>query len=357
VTGLGTGLGTWSIETSVTRPAAIAVATIRTRGDQASAVFQILGIRPVPVGGAAVRVLGFAAGEHAVVARPDTETTVLMPHAGPAVLKALARGLTALGLTPLGLIASTDTTCEPSAEPSVKSRMLDVLARAPSPLAIDLLLDQPRRWAEVGRTGLDAELDAESVITPQTPRLGPALGRLLEPPLVVAVGRPNIGKSTLANALAGRTVAVVADAPGTTRDHVGATLNLDGLAVQYADLPGLPAPGEAPGDALEADAIVRARAVLARADLVLLCGDAGHPPPDRDEIELPEHVPSLVLALRSDLGTPAWARDAMISLLSGVSGATGGSVEGVVSLARQIRRIMVSDEALADPRPWRFWDH
>ncbi len=47
------------------------------------------------------------------------------------------------------------------------------------------------------------------------------LRRLIDPPLVVAIGPPNIGKSSLLNALAGRSVALVADEAGTTRDHVG----------------------------------------------------------------------------------------------------------------------------------------
>jgi GTPase len=60
--------------------------------------------------------------------------------------------------------------------------------------------------------------------------------------IVAVVGRPNVGKSTLVNALAGRKVAIVSDKPQTTRRHVRAVWNTDGAQVVFTDTPGFHKP-------------------------------------------------------------------------------------------------------------------
>ncbi len=103
-------------------------------------------------------------------------------------------------------------------------------------------------------------------------------------PLVVFVGSPNAGKSTLFNALLGRPRAVVADEPGTTRDALIETLDLSPHApgagpVRVADLPGL---SEAPIDALDEKAQQAARELIDRADALVLCDPAGRFEPGFD---------------------------------------------------------------------------
>jgi tRNA modification GTPase len=83
---------------------------------------------------------------------------------------------------------------------------------------------------------------------------------------VVIVGPPNVGKSTLMNALAARDVAIVTDRPGTTRDLLEWSCVIQGLPVVMVDTAGL----RETGDAIEAEGIRRARARAAQADLVLL---------------------------------------------------------------------------------------
>ncbi len=61
--------------------------------------------------------------------------------------------------------------------------------------------------------------------------------------LVALAGRPNVGKSTLANALAGSQVAAVSPRPQTTRRRITAVAHGDGWQAVLLDLPGLPAPG------------------------------------------------------------------------------------------------------------------
>ena len=66
----------------------------------------------------------------------------------------------------------------------------------------------------------------------------------MKPPVVLVVGRPNVGKSTLFNRLAGRAAAVVFDRPGVTRDLLEADLTIGGGAIRIMDSAGWPYPGE-----------------------------------------------------------------------------------------------------------------
>ena len=91
-------------------------------------------------------------------------------------------------------------------------------------------------------------------------------GRLLREGLQVAIiGRPNVGKSTLFNALVGATRAIVTDVPGTTRDLVTEVIDLGGLRVTLVDTAGL----REAADAIEAEGVARSRQSTEVADLVL----------------------------------------------------------------------------------------
>ena len=87
---------------------------------------------------------------------------------------------------------------------------------------------------------------------------------------VVIAGRPNAGKSSLMNALAGYDAAIVTNIPGTTRDVLREQINLEGLIVQLADTAGL----RDEADVVEAEGIRRARRELEDADHVLYVVDA-----------------------------------------------------------------------------------
>lgn len=95
---------------------------------------------------------------------------------------------------------------------------------------------------------------------------------------MVLVGRPNSGKSTLANQLAGRHSAIVSDTPGTTRDwleHPGA---IDGVPFTFVDTAGL----RESTDAIEVEAIRRTHRQVATADIVLHVIDRSSPPASED---------------------------------------------------------------------------
>lgn len=97
----------------------------------------------------------------------------------------------------------------------------------------------------------------------------PQLGRT-EVPRIVMAGEANAGKSTLFNALLGRTRAAVADVSGTTRDVVSETLHLQGMNVLLQDTAGLKRPSSGPDSAIEQDALHQTRESVLRADLLLL---------------------------------------------------------------------------------------
>ena len=82
---------------------------------------------------------------------------------------------------------------------------------------------------------------------------------------ITVVGEPNVGKSSLVNALSQRDVAIVSDSPGTTRDLIEVPLDLAGVAVTLVDTAGL----RDSLDPVERQGIARARARAAAADLVL----------------------------------------------------------------------------------------
>ncbi len=97
-------------------------------------------------------------------------------------------------------------------------------------------------------------------------------GALLREGLNVAIaGKPNAGKSSLLNRLAGDEIAIVTDVPGTTRDVLRQQVHLDGLPLNLVDTAGL----RATVDVVEVEGVRRARNEMARADRVLYVVDTG----------------------------------------------------------------------------------
>ena len=120
---------------------------------------------------------------------------------------------------------------------------------------------------------------------------------------VVIVGRPNAGKSSLLNALAASERAIVTEIPGTTRDLVRETVDLDGIALTLVDTAGL----RDAADVVELEGIRRARAELARADVVLLVGDTDDARADLALLgDVPANAVRIIVRNKIDLdATPA----------------------------------------------------
>jgi tRNA modification GTPase len=87
---------------------------------------------------------------------------------------------------------------------------------------------------------------------------------------VVISGAPNVGKSTLMNALSGEELAIVTEYPGTTRDVLRSFINLDGIPLHLTDTAGI----RVAHDSIEKEGIRRAKKEIENADLVILLLDA-----------------------------------------------------------------------------------
>ena len=125
-----------------------------------------------------------------------------------------------------------------------------------------------------------------------------ALGEHLTTPWqVVLVGRPNVGKSSLLNALLGYSRAIVHPQPGTTRDVVTATTALDGWPVQLVDTAGW----RQSADPLEQAGIRLARQQVQQADLVLVVADLSQPWTDTDDAFCLAFPRALVVHNKCDL--------------------------------------------------------
>ena len=124
----------------------------------------------------------------------------------------------------------------------------------------------------------------------------PSTERFREGALMVFAGRPNVGKSSLFNALLGSDRALVTEIPGTTRDAIEAHTDFLGWPVRLADTAGL---WDSP-DVIDRLGVEVSRRYLAAADLVLLCVEAGREPGE-DEAAIADQRPALLIRTKSDL--------------------------------------------------------
>lgn len=113
---------------------------------------------------------------------------------------------------------------------------------------------------------------------------------------VAIVGRPNAGKSSLLNMIAGRDAAIVSEVAGTTRDVVEVRVDLDGLPVTFLDMAGL----REASDAVEAIGVKRARLRAGSADLRLLLNAVDVGPCDDGTLRQKDDI---VVWAKSDLGS------------------------------------------------------
>ncbi len=171
-----------------------------------------------------------------------------------------------------------------------------------------------------------------------------ARGRLVrEGAQVAIVGRPNSGKSSLFNRLAGAGRAIVSHLPGTTRDLVTELVDVGGMPVTLVDTAGL---RERAGDIVEEEGIARAHAARRIADLTIVVLDrSGALEPDDEEIlRVTAPAPRVIAANKADLAA-AWTAVAHAGEVVTVSAKTG---EGVEALRAAIAAGLSRGERLRD---------
>jgi tRNA modification GTPase len=186
----------------------------------------------------------------------------------------------------------------------LESEQLASLPLAGTDLALTTLLAQRSAWTNWIARGPSAG-EIERVLH------DPALLHLLHPPTLAIVGVPNAGKSTLANAIFGTKRSIVSDIPGTTRDWVGETANIEGLRVQLLDTPGL----RDSDDAIEQSAITVSADAIRQADLVLILidGSADRAAQHR-VIEQFSRQPHLQVINKSDALHPHWQPSTLLKI-------------------------------------------
>jgi tRNA modification GTPase len=144
---------------------------------------------------------------------------------------------------------------------------------------------------------------------------------------VVIAGQPNVGKSSLLNALAGAELAIVTPIPGTTRDKVSETIQIHGVPLRVTDTAGIRAESE-PTDAVERIGIAHAWTAIEGADVVLFLhdltriGEAAYDAAERTiEASLPQGLRAsgrlLHVFNKADVGPPTGVEGLAVSALTG----------------------------------------
>ena len=249
------------------------------------------------------RVLFHAAGSYTGEA-----TAELWPHGSPAVLSALVEAAVEAGAAPAGpgeftyralrngrldlaraeavrdLVASRTLyqarIAFAQAEGALSRRLaplreelVDLIARTEAAVEFVDESDTHLRDGELGRSVARAREVCAGLLA------GFRKGRVVrEGATLVITGLPNVGKSSLFNALLARERAIVTEVPGTTRDTLEEHLDLGGVPVRLVDTAGL----RDVGDPVEREGVRRARLAKEEADVVMLVLDASREPEPRE---------------------------------------------------------------------------
>ncbi len=358
--------GSFATATVLTPRGRGAVATILVCGDaqlfDAHPLFRAANGRPVreqPVNRVCFGRWGDDPAEEVVLCRIDGAKTEIHCHGGEAAAARILRDLESRGCRVLSASdwARTEM-CLLDAE------CLDALTRATTLRTVEILLAQqtpagqaasvpgacpstskagsfgnaPGRGARAGSAGLlrrtiedllDASIDEARCRLDELLRWADFGQHLTQPWRVVLCGRPNVGKSSLVNALLGYSRSIVYDQPGTTRDVVTAVTAFDGWPVELSDTAGI----RDAADLLESAGIERARRQLAEADLRIIVLDASRPRHE-DDFELLRAWPDAIIAAnKCDL--PAQGDDESRTHALSVSALTGAGLERLVDVIVQ----------------------
>jgi tRNA modification GTPase len=211
--------------------------------------------------------------------------------------------------------------------------LLDLIAR------LEASLDFPDEGyhfiepSEVAARINELLVELDTVLSHEVP------GRLIrEGATVVITGRVNAGKSSLFNALVGQERAIVTDVPGTTRDLLTETIDLDGLAITLVDTAG----ERETLDTVEREGVSRAMRARDAADLVLQVVDSGEELTEGDLLVLESSgTPRIIIASKADR-TPKWKMDDALRVSTLKS-------QGLDGLRRAIVSALTGSECLQDP--------
>jgi len=241
---------------------------------------------------------GTGAGEEAVTCAIDDRTLEIHCHGGEAAARSILRDLESSGC----LLVSWPEALRHGELP-LRAEIVEQVCRATTLRTAAILWEQANGVFESSVRSLIESMPASTTTAAERIRDWLAWGEfglhLTRPWRVVLAGRPNVGKSSLINAILGYTRSVVFDQPGTTRDVVSASTAIDGWPIELSDTAGL----RESADPLEAEGIERARATLNAANLVLVLIDISQPKSQSDRALIAEYPRAIIVAHKCDLPT------------------------------------------------------
>ena len=165
-------------------------------------------------------------------------------------------------------------------------------------------------------------------------------GQILRSGVAAAiVGKPNVGKSSLLNALAGYDRVIVTEVAGTTRDTVEETVMVGSTKLRLIDTAGI----RETDDRIEAMGVERSRQAVEQADLVIFVCDGSKPltPEDESVIEFCQNMPrAIALINKSDLGSAVQTSSLPFDTIIPICAKTG---EGLEQLAAVVDEMFASD--------------
>ena len=350
-----------------------AVATIRAGGDLcllADVVDQLFhaangrSLAGLPIGALCFGRWGHETSEDVVVCRTDEEVVEIHSHGGAAAVRRILTDLMQLGCDTVDWSEQWQSATSILAREHAAALSRATTVRAAAWITaqageFERAISKMAHLVERGEwTALQQEID-------EILRWANFGLHLTRPWTVVLAGRPNVGKSSLINALVGFERSIVFDTPGTTRDLLTAETVLDGWPIRLLDTAGL----RGSDDELEAAGITRARCALADADCRILIIDVSQPPHEDDLRLISDWPDALIVANKSDLPDDWWTQLASRAMRVSALRRTGlpelsaaivrrlvpqvPSIEAVMPLTeRQVREMnALRDAAMNNDRP------
>ena len=149
---------------------------------------------------------------------------------------------------------------------------------------------------------------------------------------VAIVGKPNVGKSSLLNALVGEEKAIVTDIAGTTRDVVEGEINLNGVVLHLLDTAGI----RESNDVVEAIGVNRAKKSIEEAELVIVVLDASNELDDNDKeiLEITKNLNRIIIYNKSDKTSDKTSNGIYVSALK----------QDIKPLVKEIYRVVGLEE-------------
>lgn len=209
---------------------------------------------------------------------------------------------------------------------------------------VEAQIDFPEDEVEIdGRTGIvDTIRDLGTELTQLSS--GYEAGKFFRDGVATAiVGKPNVGKSSLMNALLEKDRAIVTEMPGTTRDIIEDTLNIKGLPMRIMDTAGI----RETHNLAETEGIKRSLKAIEGSDIVIAVLDSSMPLDEADEelLAAVAHKRTIVLLNKNDIRSPDFSVPVGLDNLVKASALTG---EGIEELKTMIYRLCTCSGVLPD---------